>query len=66
MYQNKHDTLPKSFNSLDYFTHLNRPTTRQLNLANYTHPGTKFTSLLPLHMMFPKIWNELGICIIMA
>ena len=40
-------------------THLNRPTTRQLNLANYTRPRTKFTSLLPLHM-FPKIWNELG------
>ena len=59
MYQLKHDTLPKSFNSLEYFTHLNRPTTRQHNLANYTRPRTKFTSLLPLHM-FPKIWNELG------
>ena len=43
MYQLKHDTLPKSFNSLDYFTHLNRPTARQLNLANYTRPRTKFT-----------------------
>ena len=61
MYQLKHDTLPKSFNSLEYFTHLNRPTTRQLNLANNTRPRTKFTSLLPLHVhMFPKIWNELG------
>ena len=36
---------------------VNEPNTRQLNLANYTRPRTKFTSLLPLHM-FPKILSQ--------
>jgi hypothetical protein len=58
MHQLKYNTLPRSFETIKYFETINKPMTRQHQLAHYAKPRTTYTSLLPLHK-YPRIWNGL-------
>ena len=54
----KYGKLPKTFDSLTYFTPRNQPNTRQISHAYCPRYRTTYTSLMPLHRL-PRIWNDL-------